>query len=286
MRGLYNTPNFPHKGWRYEGCDDLGELSEHCQVCGTLLRYVHYLSHESYDDVISVGCNCAEALIDEYAFDKALKNDKELRKRRLKKMRKPKNYDNAEQYTGYERLEAGGYICKVLNVKEQTSRNGAEMLILAIDIEEGDKKDYFKEQYEKNTSEDKKWRANITFMIPEEDEEEAGWKLRRFKTNITRFEESNSGYHFDWEHPEKLIGKKIGVIFCEEEYQANDGSIRTSVKPMFNSVELVDVIKSGDFNIPEIKRLEGTNAPVQTPSDNGFMNIPDNADGAAIPFNF
>ena len=49
-------------------------------------------------------------------------------------MRKPRNYDSAEKYTGGKKLPAGGYICKIINVKEETSKSGNDMLVLAFDI--------------------------------------------------------------------------------------------------------------------------------------------------------
>lgn len=198
-------------------------------------------------------------------------------------MRKPRNYDSAEKYTEGKKLPAGGYVCKIINVKEQVSQAGNDMLVLAFDIAEGEFKDFYKEGYEKNTSEDKKWRGNFYTMVPGEDAEKDNWQLRRFKTNISKFEESNNGYHFDWEHPEKLKGLLVGMVFGEEEYVANDGSNRFATKPV--RLELVETIKNDDFEVPAIKYLDNTSsAPAQSSTD--FMDIPDNADGEQIPFNF
>ncbi len=198
-------------------------------------------------------------------------------------MRKPRNYDDAEKYTEGKKLPAGGYVCKIINVKEETSKSGNEMLVLAFDIFEGDFKDYYRESYERNTSEDKKWRGNFYMMIPDEDAEKNNWKLRRFKTNISKFEDSNNGYHFDWEHPEKLRGLLVGMIFGEEEYIGNDDSNRFATKP--TRLELVDTVRDGDFEIPAVKYLDSNPNAVST-TENEFMNIPDNADGEQIPFNF
>lgn len=198
-------------------------------------------------------------------------------------MRKPRNYDSAEKYTEGKKLPAGGYICKIINVKEQTSKAGNEMLVLAFDIAEGEYANYYKEAYERNTSEDKKWRGNYYMMVPEEDVEKDNWKLRAFKTNITKFEESNPGYHFDWEHPERLNGLKIGMLFNEQEYIANNGSNKFATKP--KTLELVETIQSGDFEVPATEYLE-SNGSKPAPENNNFMDIPDNADGEQIPFNF
>ena len=199
-------------------------------------------------------------------------------------MKKPRNYDTAETITAGKRIPAGGYVCKIINVKEQVSQSGKDMLVLAFDIAEGDYKDYYKEGYEKNTSEDKKWRGNFYMMVPEEDAELDSWQLRRFKTNISKFEDSNSGYHFDWEHPEKMTGLLIGMIFGEEEYIDGQGASKFSVKP--KQLELVDTIRSGDFDIPAIKYLNGT-APTNNvnPAGTDFVSIPDGV-GDSIPFNF
>ena len=198
-------------------------------------------------------------------------------------MRKPRNYDSAEKYTEGKKLPAGGYICKIINVKEQTSKAGNEMLVLAFDIEEGEYANYYKEAYNRNTSEDKKWRGNYYIMVPAEDVEKDNWQLRMFKTNILKFEESNPGYHFDWEHPEKLTGLKIGMLFNEQEYVANNGANRFTTKP--KALELIETIRSGDFEIPETEYLDN-NGSKSDPTNNTFMDIPDNADGEQIPFNF
>lgn len=198
-------------------------------------------------------------------------------------MRKPRNYDSAETYTGGKKLPAGGYICKIINVKEETSKSGNDMLVLAFDICEGEFKDFYKEGYEKNTSENKKWRGNFYMMVPGEEAEANDWKLRRFKTNIGKFEDSNNGYHFDWEHPEKLLGLLVGMVFGEEEYIASDGSNRFSTKPV--RLETVETIKDGDFEMPAVKYLD-QNPNAKPSNDNNFVDIPDNVDGEQIPFNF
>ena len=91
-------------------------------------------------------------------------------------------------------------------------------------------------------------------MVPGEEAEANDWKLRRFKTNIGKFEDSNNGYHFDWEHPEKLLGLLVGMVFGEEEYIASDGSNRFSTKPV--RLETMETIKDGDFEMPAVKYLD------------------------------
>lgn len=81
----WDKPDIPHKGWRYEGMEDLGEDAEdfeipyeQCEMCGKeRIRYVHILSHPDYGE-IRVGCDCASRMLDDYVNpqqrEKDLKN--------------------------------------------------------------------------------------------------------------------------------------------------------------------------------------------------------------------
>jgi len=68
--GKRSEIGFPHKGWEYVGFEDLGGLDGFCEVCGTEIRYVHYLSHPSVEESIGVGCICAGDLTDDYTTPK------------------------------------------------------------------------------------------------------------------------------------------------------------------------------------------------------------------------
>ena len=59
-------------------------------------------------------------------------------------MERIEGYEEAQAITGeYEKLEAGGYICKIVNAKEEKSKSGKRMLVLQLDIIEGERKEYF-----------------------------------------------------------------------------------------------------------------------------------------------
>jgi hypothetical protein len=38
----------PKSGWEYCGSNDLGDLNGTCELCGTSIRYVFYVSHEKW----------------------------------------------------------------------------------------------------------------------------------------------------------------------------------------------------------------------------------------------
>lgn len=170
-------------------------------------------------------------------------------------MEKLQGYDNAVALTGeYEKLEAGGYICKIIAAKEEQSRSGKRMLVLALDILEGEKKDYFKNRFEENkknnTDPNKKikWPAGGTYYQMLEGDKAAGY----LKGLMTSLEKSNDGFKWDWDE-KKLKDLRCGAIFGEEEYEKMDGSVGVSTKVKY--IRTVESINKGNFKIPEIKRL-------------------------------
>lgn len=164
-------------------------------------------------------------------------------------MEKLKGYDEAQAITGeYEKLNAGGYICKIKSAKEEKSKTGKRMLVIALDILEGDKKDFFKKRFDEDTRAEKKWPAGAVYRQLLEGEKAAGF----LKGLITSIEASNEGFKWDWDE-KKLANLKCGAIFGEEEYEKLDGSVGKSTKVKF--IRTVKSIEEGNFKIPEIKKL-------------------------------
>lgn len=164
-------------------------------------------------------------------------------------MEKLQGYEEAKAITGeYERLNAGGYICKIISAKEEKSKTGKRMLVLALDIIEGDKKDFFRNRFNENSNPDKKWPAGAIYRQMLEGEKAAGF----LKGIMTSLETSNEGFKWDWDE-KKLANLKCGAIFGEEEYEKMDGSIGTTTKVKF--IRTVKAIEDGNFKIPELKKL-------------------------------
>ena len=164
-------------------------------------------------------------------------------------MEKVQGYEEAQAITGeYERLNAGGYICKIISAKEEKSKSGKRMLVLALDIVEGDKKDFFRNRFNDNSSPDKKWPAGAIYRQMLEGEKAAGF----LKGLMTSLEESNDGFKWDWDE-KKLVDLKCGAIFGEEEYEKMDGSVGTTTKVKF--IRTIKAIQDGNFKVPELKKL-------------------------------
>ncbi len=164
-------------------------------------------------------------------------------------MKKVEGYDDAQILTGeYENLEAGGYICKILDTKEKTSSTGKKMLSIVFDIAEGEHKDFYKRKFDNDTRIDKKWPTNGVYRQMLEGDKAAGY----LKGLITSLEASNPKFKWEWDET-KLKGLLFGGIFRREQYEANDGSLKFSTKLQF--IRSVEKIKNGEFEVPSDKLL-------------------------------
>jgi hypothetical protein len=67
MHGKWEKKGVPHKGWECINYNDLGSPSAVCEMCETQeIRYVHYMQHDNYPEILGVGCVCAEHMEQDY----------------------------------------------------------------------------------------------------------------------------------------------------------------------------------------------------------------------------
>jgi len=173
-----------------------------------------------------------------------------------------KDYEDTKAYGEIPQLPKGGYELTVMAVKVESNSKGKYMKI-ACDISYGEYLGFFRTDYDAQQTEDKKWHCNYLLSIPNDDgTEQDGWTKRRFKTVMEAFEDSNSGYHWNWDE-ESLKGKKIGGLFNIREYE-KDGKVRSAT----NLAQLVSVksIREKTYKLPEDKLLN------KKPSADGFIN--------------
>ena len=167
-------------------------------------------------------------------------------------MEKPKNWDSVQANTGdYESLRLGGHEVVIKNAYEYTGITGNTSLKIEVDIAGNDKqKGFFQRQFENNTNMDKKWpNGSCKYISLKEDDA----CVAMYKGFTTCVEKSNSGY--TWNFDEKsLIGKKLCGVYGLEEYQDQEGEIRTATKLVqFRSLDKLNEIK-----IPKVKLVDGT----------------------------
>ena len=154
-----------------------------------------------------------------------------------------------------EPLPAGGYVAKILNAKVEEYSWG-EVLVISFDIAEGEYKDFFSKQYKENTREDKKWKGNFRLTVPQESNQYFDSQKRTFGNAIWAIEESNPGYHWDWNET-ALKGKMVGVLFRNYEYDVEGRHGWSTECCTFVSVEDVRTV---NFKQPKDKPLRNKTA--------------------------
>lgn len=156
-------------------------------------------------------------------------------------------------------LPAGGYVAKILDAEEKEYSWGS-VLVISFDILEGEFKDFFKQNYKANTREDKKWKGVYRLTVPQETNQWYDSQKRTFGNAIACIEESNNGYHWNWDE-KTLKGKTVGVLFRNFEYDV-EGNTGWSTECC--SLASVEDIREGNFKMPKDKPLKkkATTTPV------------------------
>lgn len=177
--------------------------------------------------------------------------------------------------SGFPELPAGGYVCKIMNATVENGNYG-EQLVLDYDVTEGEHKDFWRAAYKADTRDDRKWGGKCYISVPDEADE--AWKRRPFENLIYAVEESNPGYHWDW-NENGLKGKAVGIIIGEKEKLSKDGT-QVFVNTVARGTASVDDIRNGDFKIPKKKEIK--NKPMTAENTGGFTEVDGSDD--ELPF--
>ena len=183
-------------------------------------------------------------------------------------------------------LTPGGHAVKILGVEMVTSRSGREMIVLRFDIEEGSEFDGMYRRIYNSRAQNvpvgtlPKWPNGGTYYQLTADEQ--GATNPRFKGLIKAVEESNARFVWNWDET-RLKGCQVGMIFREEEFEARDGSIRTTIKP----IAVCPAREAADKPAPAKKTLTGNVQPDMTPipktNNDAFTQVEEDTD---LPFDF
>ena len=197
---------------------------------------------------------------------------------------RPKMYDEVEVMEfDFVPIELGGHKLVIKKAEEYESQQSGKLsLKVYVDTAADDKQpEYFAEQYRKNDRPDKKWSNAAIKYVPLGEEEN---QVRMLKGFITAYENSNN-CQFDWSKDwSQLANKKIGGVFGIEEYEDQDGNLKTNNRLRdFRSIDKVDNVK-----IPKVKLLDGTyieyeeymNKKNNVVSDNNMVEV----DPMELPF--
>lgn len=187
-------------------------------------------------------------------------------------------YENIQGSSDFTPLPKDGYVLDIKQAKEITD-NGNPYIEVMFDIAEGEYKDYYKNNYDAQSGEDKKWRGRFRLYEPLMDgSEKDTWTQKTFKTFTNSLEDSNEGYHWDWDES-KWAGKKIGGLFRYKDYQKNDGS--TGMVTEFKRATSVEKIRSGNFTLPDDYIRYGGSA---SSNDTGDFAVVTSEEGSDLPW--
>lgn len=193
----------------------------------------------------------------------------------------PHNWNEVKEYTERAKLPLGAYVCQVKQCRVQDNDYGSQLAIL-FDIQEGEYKGYFADDYAANQQQDKKWKGVLRIWLPKDDgSEKDEFTKSVLKGMVTAFENSNPGFSWNW-YEKSLEGKQIGVLFRNEEWEY-DGKSGWAVRP-FRAISVTSV-REGKFSLPKDKPLanKASGASYQAPAPayvppsdtNGFVKVDD-----------
>ena len=172
-------------------------------------------------------------------------------------------------------LPAGNYIAKIKQAEVAKTRNGGTQLIINFDIDAGDYAGFFAADYRAQTDDTKKWRGVYRLFIPTGDgSAKDGYAVRNCNNLAGCLEDSNPGYHWDWDE-RKFKGLSIGVMFREKEWEFNG---RTGWTTECGGVATVEAVSNGSLKVMKPKALSNT-----APAAQNFVQLPDDEDGD-LPF--
>lgn len=181
-------------------------------------------------------------------------------------IKKPNDWNNVQEYTEREKLPLDAYVCKVKRVAVQDN-----LLMILFDIDDGKYKGFYTRDFQNNQNADKKWKGILRVWLPTDDGSENDARTKKnLKGMITAFEKSNNGYTWNWDE-NTLVGKTVGVLYRNEEYDYM-GYQGWSARP-FRAIS-VESVNERSFKLPKDKPL--ANKPAVT--NDGYEDITDDDD--------
>lgn len=172
------------------------------------------------------------------------------------------DYKTIQAAGEFEKLPKGAYEVKIEQAKvtTYTGKDGStfEKLEIAFDIDKGEYAGYYRRNLESQQQEDKKWKGVLRIYVPKDDgSEKDQWTKRKFKAIIQAIEDSNPGYHWDWNEA-GLAGKVVGMLTRWEEWAYN-GKTGWTARP-FKFTDIAKV-REGDVKLPKDKPLPEDQKP-------------------------
>lgn len=138
------------------------------------------------------------------------------------------NKDNFKNFTPSQptgermTLPAGLYDAHIIAARVDDPED-KPCLLIQVEIDSGDYKDFYHKLYEAQQGGQypAKYKGVFRVLLPDgRDEEHDAWRQKALEWAVWAIEQSNRGYHWDWDES-RLKGLKIGLNVREREYYYN-----------------------------------------------------------------
>ena len=123
-------------------------------------------------------------------------------------------YNRNNRRKTFELLPKDAYVVRILSAKTAETKSGFNQLVIAFDIAEGQYKDFYKAQYDANSSEDKKWPNDAIFRMTIPYDGCPDYIVTNYDSFFADLEDSNDGFVFSGDEKTlkgKLIGAKMHI---------------------------------------------------------------------------
>lgn len=191
---------------------------------------------------------------------------------------KPINGAKAEAPTGgaYPMLPKGLYIGTIQAVKIEGNEPD-QQLVIRLDISEGEYAGYYTKRYHHDKEAggrfEVRYKGDWRLQIPNEanpKRQHYDWDLRSFNNFIFAVEDSNEGYHWDWNEG-GLKGKTVGINVRQGSYNGNPYTV-------VGRLESAKAIREGKVRV--MKDMEPRGNAFEPAAPDGFVAV-ENED---VPF--
>lgn len=180
-------------------------------------------------------------------------------------------YDKTKRKQNFQQLPKGAYVVIIKNAKEVQNKNGSGThLEIAFDIAEGEYKGFYMDQFERSTSEDKKYSRDAYYYLNVPDDNSKPYIWSNWNTFFADLEDSNNGFVFAGDVA-TLKGKLIGGKFANEQ-SAYNGNVYNHTKLRWTCV--ADDVRNNKAGKMPPDKLVDSHIPSSTDASSFFEPVP------------
>ena len=183
-------------------------------------------------------------------------------------------YNRSNRRQERVQLPKDAYVIRILSARVQTTQAGHQQLVNAFDINEGEYKDHYKAQFDRNSNEDKKWPNDGVFRLTVPYPGCPDYIVTNWDSFFADLEDSNNGFVFSGDE-KALKGKLIGAKMHIEESEWN-GKIYQHTRMRWTcTADAVRQGKAGRLPNDKLIARKSASESVNDYVSGGFTSVPD-----------